>query len=93
MSECLNNEWQELLPEYLAEQLDAGTAMSVRRHLMGCSVCRDDLAIPAPVRSAQPPVPVLGNQRIGRDLNALGPAQAPSPPAGVSLLGAGAGDM
>jgi hypothetical protein len=87
MSECLNIDLQERLPEYLAEQLDAGTAMSVRRHLMGCSVCREDLAILARVRGVQPLVPAMDIQRIGQALSAVAPvhlSRHPAAPEGLA---------
>lgn len=74
MTECLNTEIKEQLPDLVAETLDADTRARVEQHAAACSACADELTILRAVRAAAIPVPYINVSRIVR---ALPPAPVP----------------
>jgi anti-sigma factor RsiW len=52
MSDCLNVEMRELLPEYLSETLSAFRRSEVEGHLAACSDCAQELVLLQHVRQA-----------------------------------------
>src|SRR6185503_20767170 len=52
MSDCLNVEMRELLPEYLNGTLAATRRAEVEAHLAGCAECADELTVLRLVREA-----------------------------------------
>jgi hypothetical protein len=72
MSECLNVEMQDLLPEFAAEQLPASERMAVELHLAACAPCRADVEVLLAVQRARPVAPAIDLARIV--------AALPSPP-------------
>jgi hypothetical protein len=76
MTECDNNELQDLLPEYIAESLDDITMARVAAHVAGCSVCAEDVSVLVRVREARPRIAVPD---IARIVAALPPAVVAAP--------------
>ncbi len=64
MTECGNNELQDLLPDYIAESLDDITMARVAAHVAECSVCAEDVSVLERVRQARPRVVVPDIARI-----------------------------
>ena len=52
MSDCLNVEMRELLPDYLVGTLSSIRRREVEAHLTGCQECTDELAVLRLVREA-----------------------------------------
>lgn len=59
MSDCLNVEIRELLPEYLSGALSAARRAEVDAHLASCQDCADELAVLRLVREAYAEVPAV----------------------------------
>lgn len=68
MTECSNNELQDLLPDYVAESLDDITTARVAAHVAACPVCAEDVSVLVLVRQARPRVALPD---IGRIVAAL----------------------
>lgn len=64
MSECPSLEIQDLLPDFVAERLDARTMGAVADHLQGCGACRADVAVIRSVRRAGASVVASHGDRI-----------------------------
>lgn len=64
MTECLNTELQDLLPDFAADALDDVSAARVAAHIEVCRGCAGDLAVLRLVRQARPRVPVPDISRI-----------------------------
>lgn len=64
MTECSNNELQDLLPDYVAESLDDITTARVAAHVAACPVCAEDVSVLVLVRQARPRVSVPDIARI-----------------------------
>jgi anti-sigma factor RsiW len=59
MSDCLNVEIRELLPEYLTGTLSASRRAEVEAHLAGCAECADEVAVLRLVREAYAEAPAI----------------------------------
>ena len=59
MTECTNVHMQDLLPEFIAEQLTAGDRAAVELHLASCDACRADHEVLVSVRHARPVPPLI----------------------------------
>lgn len=68
MSECLNVEIRELLPEYLHGRLRAVAHRRVEEHLAGCADCAAELAVLRSVREAFASVPAVDVGTVVRAL-------------------------
>jgi hypothetical protein len=75
MSECLNLDVQDLLPEFAAGLLPASDRVMVEVHLSSCSACAEDVRLLEAVRRARPVVPHI-------DVAAI-VAALPAPPSAV----------
>ena len=64
MSDCLNVEIRELLPEYLGGTLPASRRAEVDAHLSGCADCADELAVLQLVREAYAEAPAVNVKAI-----------------------------
>lgn len=59
MSDCLNVEIRELLPEYLNGTLTALRRADVEAHIAGCAECADELTVLRLVREAYAEAPAI----------------------------------
>jgi anti-sigma factor RsiW len=59
MSDCLNVEIRELLPEYLNGTLSAVRRADVEAHVAGCAECADELTVLRLVREAYAEAPAV----------------------------------
>jgi anti-sigma factor RsiW len=59
MSDCLNVEIRELLPEYLTGTLSAARRAEVEAHVAGCAECADELTVLRLVREAYAEAPAV----------------------------------
>ncbi len=59
MSECTNVDMQDLLPEFIAEQLPARDRAALELHLASCDACRADHEVLLSVRHARPVPPLI----------------------------------
>ena len=59
MSDCLNVEIRELLPEYLTGTLSAARRAEVDAHVAGCAECADELTVLRLVREAYAEAPAV----------------------------------
>jgi len=64
MSDCLNVEIRELLPEYLGGTLSASRRADVDAHLAACAECTDELAVLRLVREAYAAMPAVNVKAI-----------------------------
>jgi hypothetical protein len=80
MSECANIDVQDLLPEYVAENLSARERIEVEVHLSACASCRDDVRVLQAVQRARPVAPAVDIAAIVAALPgpvAAAPAETP----------------
>lgn len=84
MSDCLNVEIRELLPEYLNGTLSASRRAEVEAHLAGCAECADELAVLRRVREAYAEAPAIN---VGAIVAAL-PRQSARPAMRTARAGA-----
>ena len=68
MSDCVNVEVRELLPELASGRLDAETRARVEAHLVGCPDCAAELDTLRRVRAAFAKAPAIDARRIARAL-------------------------
>lgn len=68
MSDCLNVEIRELLPEFLHGRLSPSARQRVEAHLAECQDCTSELALLRSVRAAFDRVPALDSAAIVRAL-------------------------
>ena len=59
MTECTNVHMQDLLPEFIAEQLSVRDRAAVELHLASCDACRADHEVLISVRHARPVPPLI----------------------------------
>lgn len=78
MSECLNLDVQDLLPEFAAGVLPASDRVMVEVHLSSCPACAEDVRLLEAVRRARPVVPHI-------DVAAI-VAALPAPPSAVHAV-------
>jgi anti-sigma factor RsiW len=64
MSDCLNVEIRELLPEYLGGTLSASRRAEVDAHVASCAECGDELAVLRLVREAYAEAPAINVMAI-----------------------------
>jgi anti-sigma factor RsiW len=64
MSDCLNVEIRELLPEYLGGMLSASRRAEVDAHVASCAECADELAVLRLVREAYAESPAVNVNAI-----------------------------
>ena len=64
MSDCLNVEIRELLPEYLNGTLSASRRAEVEAHITGCAECADELTVLRLVREAYAGSPAVNVNAI-----------------------------
>jgi anti-sigma factor RsiW len=64
MTDCLNVEIRELLPEYLNGTLSATRRAEVEAHLVGCAECADELTVLRLVREAYDEAPAVNVNAI-----------------------------
>jgi len=64
MTDCLNVEIRELLPEYLNGTLSATRRGEVEAHLVGCAECADELTVLRLVREAYDEAPAVNVNAI-----------------------------
>lgn len=64
MSDCLNVEIRELLPEYLNGTLSATRRAEVEAHVAGCAECADELSVLRLVREAYAVAPAINVSAI-----------------------------
>lgn len=64
MSDCLNVEIRELLPEYLGGTLSAARRAEVDAHVASCAECADELAVLRLVREAYAESPAVNVKAI-----------------------------
>ena len=64
MSDCLNVEIRELLPEYLGGTLSASRRAEVDAHVASCAECADELAVMRLVREAYAESPAVNVNAI-----------------------------
>jgi anti-sigma factor RsiW len=64
MSDCLNVEIRELLPEYLGGTLSASRRAEVDAHVASCAECADELAVLRLVREAYAESPAVNVKAI-----------------------------
>ena len=64
MSDCLNVEIRELLPEYLNGTLSATRRAEVETHVAACAECADELAVLRLVREAYAEAPAVNVNAI-----------------------------
>ena len=64
MSDCLNVEIRELLPEYLNGTLSAARRAEVEAHVAGCAECADELTVLRLVREAYAEAPAVNVNAI-----------------------------
>jgi anti-sigma factor RsiW len=68
MSDCLNVEIRELLPEYLNGTLSATRRAEVEAHVTGCAECADELTVLRLVREAYADAPAVNVSAISAAL-------------------------
>lgn len=68
MTECVNPEMKEQLPDLAAEKLDDASRARVMQHVESCEACTEEHEILRVVRTAQMPVPFINVSKIVRAL-------------------------
>ena len=74
MTDCLNGEIRDLLPEYLNDRLPTERRAEVDAHLAGCEECRAELALLRDVRALTQRAPAVNVEAIAA---AIPPYRAP----------------
>ena len=64
MTECQNAELRDLLPDYVAESLDASVSATVAEHLASCSACEAEVALLRVARAVRPQAVHVDVERI-----------------------------
>jgi putative zinc finger protein len=64
MTECLNAEMRDLLPDYLNGKLDAARTAEVRAHVVACDECAAELELLRIVAASAPAAPSMDVTRI-----------------------------
>lgn len=59
MTDCTNNDLQDLLPEFAAGELPARERELVDVHLVSCAACREEVDVIVAVRNARPLPPLV----------------------------------
>lgn len=68
MSECVNAETRDYLPDYVHGQLDAARAAEVRAHISGCGECASEVELLRLVVATAPDAPEIDVARIAAAL-------------------------
>jgi hypothetical protein len=68
MSECVNAEMRDVLPDFVHGQLDAGRDAEVRTHITDCVDCAAEVELLRAVMAAAPAAPKMNVDRIARAL-------------------------
>jgi len=68
MSECVNADIRDVLPDFVHGQLDAGRTAEVRAHLSECSDCADEVELLRAIVASAPVAPAMNVARIARAL-------------------------
>ena len=74
MTECLNGDVRDALPDYLNDRLDAARRRAVESHLSECATCREELSLLRGLRATMRRAPDVDVARISA---AVAPYQAP----------------
>jgi anti-sigma factor RsiW len=74
MTECLNGDVRDALPDYINDRLDAARRRAVESHLAECATCREELSLLRGLRAAMRRAPDVDVARISA---AVAPYRAP----------------
>ena len=75
MTDCLNGDVRDALPDYLNDRLDAARRSAVESHLSQCAPCREELSLLGGLRATMRRAPDVD---VGRIAAALAPYRAPA---------------
>jgi|GEM_PF-985709 len=64
MTECQNAEFRDLLPDYVAENLDASVSATIAEHLASCSACEAEVVLLRIARAVRPQAVHVDVERI-----------------------------
>ena len=74
MTDCLNGDVRDVLPDYLNDRLDAARQRTVESHLSDCASCREELSLLRGLRTTMRRAPDVDVARIAA---AIAPYRAP----------------
>lgn len=75
MTDCLNGDVRDALPDYLNDRLDAARRRAVDSHLSECATCREELSLLRGLRATMRRTPDVDVARVAA---ALAPYRAPA---------------